>query len=90
MRVCSRPRARRCERCRARGSYGRIALGEHLPSSRELRLAISRHAALDELRATARATGLASLRDAAIEAVQAGTIALEELPLLLSQELLAG
>ena len=83
-------RGRGCEHCRGRGSHGRIALGEHLPSSRELRLSISRHAALDELRATARATGLASLRDGAIEAVRAGTIALEELPLLLSQELLAG
>jgi len=83
-------RGRGCERCRERGSYGRIALGEYMPSSRELRLAIAHHAALDELRETARATGLSPLRENALAAVQAGTIALEELPLLLSQELLAG
>ncbi len=81
---------RGCERCRGRGSYGRIALGELMPTSRELRLAISHHAALDDLRATAQATGLSTLRASALEAVQAGTIALEELPGLFSQELLAG
>jgi type IV pilus assembly protein PilB len=83
-------RGRGCERCRERGSYGRIALGEFLPSSRALRLAISHHVALDELRATAQAAGLAPLRASALAAVQAGTIALEELPELFSQELLAG
>ena len=83
-------RGRGCERCRERGSYGRIALGELMPTSRELRLAISHHVALDELRAIARATGLIALRASALEAVAAGTIALEELPRLFSQELLAG
>jgi len=83
-------RGRGCERCRGRGSYGRIAVGELLPSSRELRLAISHHAALDELRAIAQASGLIGLRASALAWVEAGTIALEALPGLFSQELLAG
>ncbi len=83
-------RGRGCERCRERGSHGRMALGEFMPSSRDLRLAISRHAPLDELRSIERRAGLLSVRESALVAVQAGTIAFEELPSLFSQELLAG
>jgi type IV pilus assembly protein PilB len=58
-------RGRGCERCRGRGSYGRIAIGELLPTSRDLRLAISHHVALDELRAAATTAGLVPLRASA-------------------------
>jgi type IV pilus assembly protein PilB len=83
-------RGRGCPRCRGRGTLGRVALGELLPSSRALRLAISHHVALDELRSSARAAGLVPLRASALAAVAAGTIALEELPEIFSEELLAG
>jgi len=83
-------RGRGCERCRGRGSYGRIAIGELLPTSRDLRLAISHHVALDDLRSAATAAGLVPLRASALSLVASGTIALEELPEIFSQELLAG
>lgn len=78
-----------CERCRGLGYRGRIAVGELLPTSRELRLAIAHHAALDELRDVARATGLHPLRRSALEQVERGEIAFEELRRLLTAEMLS-
>ncbi|MBW2281853.1 MAG: type II/IV secretion system protein [Deltaproteobacteria bacterium] len=79
-----------CERCRGLGHFGRTAVGELLPSSRELRLAVSRHAALDELRAVAQGAGLQPMRESALELVNAGVIAFEVLPGLFRADMLAG
>ncbi len=79
-----------CDQCRGYGTGGRVCVGEYLPSTRELRLAISHHAPLDELRERAIAAGLRSMRSEALDLVQQGTIALEELPRLFTVELLRG
>lgn len=77
-----------CDACRGRGHLGRIAVGEFLPTSRDLRIAIAHHLALDELRATASGAGLCSMRDHALELVREGTIDFRELRSLFSQEML--
>jgi type IV pilus assembly protein PilB len=79
-----------CSRCAGRGTRGRIAVSEYLPTSRELRSAIAHHLALDGLRGVAEASGLRAMREQALELVREGVIAFEELPRLFSQEMLAG
>jgi type IV pilus assembly protein PilB len=79
-----------CERCRGRGTYGRVAVVELLSTGAELRKTIARGVAVDELREAAVAAGLRPLRRAALELVAAGTIALDELRDMLSVEHMAG
>jgi len=62
---------------------------EYLPASPALRLAISRRAAVDELRQHGLKAGLMPLRDHALELVSAGVIPLEELRAMLPPERLA-
>ena len=78
-----------CDHCRGSGCYGRIAVIEYLPASPALRLAISRRAAVDELREHGLKAGLMPLRDHALELVSAGIIPLEELRAMLPPERLA-
>jgi type IV pilus assembly protein PilB len=78
-----------CDHCRGSGCYGRIAVIEYLPASPALRLAISRRAAVDELRQHGLKAGLMPLRDHALELVSAGVIPLEELRAMLPPERLA-
>jgi len=47
-----------CDHCRHTGARGRIAAVAYLPASAALRLAISRRASVDELRAHALRAGL--------------------------------
>jgi type IV pilus assembly protein PilB len=82
-------RGRGCERCGGRGSQGRVALGEFLPSSRALRLGIAHHAPLDELRSIAAHSGLEPLREHALALVREGVVAFEELPRIATREWLA-
>jgi len=78
-----------CPRCGGAGSYGRIAIVEHLAANAEVRRAITRRLSLDELRAAALRAGLIPMRNHALELVRAGVIALEELPQVLTPERLA-
>jgi type IV pilus assembly protein PilB len=82
-------RGRGCPRCAGRGSHGRVAIGEFLPSSRALRVGIAHHPPLDELRSTALRCGLRPLREHALELVRAGIVAFEELPRIATLEWLA-
>ncbi len=82
-------RGKGCPRCNGSGTYGRIAVVEHLPSGPLLRRAIARRSPIDELRATALELGLIPMRDQALAHVTSGVIAFEELRDLLSSERLA-
>ncbi len=82
-------RGRGCARCNRRGSHGRIAVVEYLPAGPAVRRAISLRQPVDELREVALQAGLLPMRDQALALVQAGLIALDELPALLPPERLA-
>jgi type IV pilus assembly protein PilB len=75
-----------CTRCRGYGTYGRIACVEFLTVDSKMRMAISRHPPLDELRQIAVQMGLQTMRDAALDLVSRELIALTELPIILSSE----
>jgi type IV pilus assembly protein PilB len=78
-----------CARCHQRGVVGRIALGEYLPTSRQLRVAISHHLPLDEIRSVALQAGLRRMRSHALQLVQQGTIGFNRLAAILPLEQLA-
>ncbi|MBX3471908.1 MAG: type II/IV secretion system protein [Planctomycetes bacterium] len=82
-------RGRGCSRCANAGSYGRIAAVEYLPASPAFRGAVSRRCSVDELRAVAVDAGLLPMREHALDLIRAGTIAFEELRMLLPPERLA-
>jgi type IV pilus assembly protein PilB len=75
-----------CARCSGRGTYGRVAVVEHLAVGPALRRAVVQRRALDELRSVAIDAGLVPLRNEALAAVAAGSIALGELRSLLPPE----
>jgi type IV pilus assembly protein PilB len=79
-------RGKGCGRCNGMGFYGRIAVVELLPGSPDLRRAITKRLPVDDLRELARKTGIKTMRERALELVQDGTIAFEELPEMLSPE----
>jgi type IV pilus assembly protein PilB len=78
-----------CSRCGGTGSHGRIALVEHLGANSNVRRAISKRVTVEELRDAAIAAGLIPMRTHALDLVQHGVIALEELPEVLTPERLA-
>ena len=82
-------RGKGCRRCGGHGTRGRVAVIELLPCGPAVRDAICRQSPLDELRRHARRGGLLSMRSNALRHVAEGTIALDELPKLLSAERLA-
>ncbi|MCO5168087.1 MAG: GspE/PulE family protein [Planctomycetes bacterium] len=82
-------RGRGCSRCAGAGSYGRIAAVEFLPASPAFRGAVSRRCSVDELRGVALDAGLLPMREHALDLIAAGTIAFEELRMLLPPERLA-
>ncbi|MBX7224003.1 MAG: Flp pilus assembly complex ATPase component TadA [Blastocatellia bacterium] len=75
-----------CPQCDGFGSFGRIAIVEFLPTNREIRKAISLQPPLDELRGIAFQEGWVPMREHALELVQEGYIALDELPALFQPE----
>jgi type IV pilus assembly protein PilB len=75
-----------CDRCAGHGTRGRIAVIEFLQASPAVRAAIARQPPLDELRSTALAAGLLSMRGNAVRHVVEGTIPLSELPRILPAE----
>lgn len=78
-----------CGRCGGNGSLGRIAVVEYLPTGEQMRLAMGKDLALDELREVARDNGLVSMRSHALSLVTQGIIAFDELRWLLPPEQLA-
>lgn len=78
-----------CSRCGGHGTYGRIACVEFLRTNAALRLAVSRHPPVDEFRRLSLEAGLLTLRDAAVDLVGQGLIALPELPAMMPLERLA-
>ncbi|MFU8802862.1 MAG: ATPase, T2SS/T4P/T4SS family [Bradymonadaceae bacterium] len=78
-----------CPRCDKRGTHGRIAVIEFLRASSHVRRAISRRLQVDELRDLCLEAGLSTMRDTAVQLVQAGMIPLDELPRILPAERMA-
>ncbi|MBM4062091.1 MAG: protein-L-isoaspartate(D-aspartate) O-methyltransferase [Planctomycetes bacterium] len=79
-----------CPRCNDTGTRGRIAVVELLPIDANLRRAIARRAALDDLRSLARAGGITTLRDSTLRLVHQGDISMRELYDVLSAEQMRG
>ncbi len=73
-------RGRGCAHCDHTGSFGRIAVVEHLPMNGRLRNAIANGRTLEGLREVARESGLVPLREIALELARSGVIAFDTLP----------
>ena len=67
-----------CARCNHTGYKGRIAIHEVMLVSKEIREAINRHAATDELAAIAVSQGMVRIREDGIAKAQAGLTTIEE------------
>ena len=78
-----------CEHCNGRGTRGRVAVVEYMQANSEIRSAIANHTAIEGLRAIALDSGLATMRDSALNHVIAGTIPLSEIPRVLPVERMA-
>jgi type IV pilus assembly protein PilB len=78
-----------CRMCNGHGTRGRVAVVEFLRAVADVRGGIARRLPVDELRRLGLASGLHPMRDQALALVQAGTIPLAELPLLLPAERMA-
>jgi type IV pilus assembly protein PilB len=72
-----------CSHCNGRGTYGRIAVVEFLPSGPRIRKAIAENLQVDEFRDVALEEGLFTMRRSALRHVHNGLIALDELPKIL-------
>jgi type IV pilus assembly protein PilB len=72
-------RGRGCERCNFTGMRGRIALYELMPIGPVIKDLIVRGAPVQELRASAQAQGMTTLREAGIARVLAGAITVDEM-----------
>ncbi|MFV8751573.1 ATPase, T2SS/T4P/T4SS family [Nannocystaceae bacterium ST9] len=79
-----------CARCGGHGTRGRIGVVEFLRANADIRRAIGRQPALDDLRAMALAGGLHPLRDALLVQIHAGIVPLSEARRLLQAEAMAG
>jgi type IV pilus assembly protein PilB len=72
-------RGKGCERCNFTGMRGRIALYELMPITEAIKDLIVRGAPVQELRATAQAQGMKTLREAGIARVLEGTTTVDEM-----------
>jgi type IV pilus assembly protein PilB len=72
-------RGKGCERCNFTGMRGRIALYEVMPITEAIKDLIVRGAPVQELRATAQAQGMRTLRQAGIARVLEGTTTVDEM-----------
>lgn len=81
---------RGCDSCGGRGTRGRVAAVEFLPVNAEIRRAVSRQPALDDLRELAERAGLHALRTSLLAQVQEGLTPIEEMRRLLHAEAMAG
>ena len=78
-----------CEACSGRGTHGRVAVVEFMLVNSEIRDAISQQVAISALRAIALDSGLATLRDSALDHVISGNIPLSELTRILPADRMA-
>jgi type IV pilus assembly protein PilB len=67
-----------CTECRGIGYRGRVGVFELLTLDSEIRRLLNTRASEDEILAAARAAGLSTLREQALELVRAGTTTIEE------------
>ncbi len=79
-----------CVRCSGHGTRGRIGVVEFLSANAEIRRAIGRQPALDDLRSMAAKAGLRPLRDALVVQIQAGVVPISEARRLLAAEAMSG
>ena len=68
-----------CEHCNGRGTHGRVAVVEYMQVNGEIRDAISLQYPVARLRSIALDSGLATMRDSALNHVISGTIPMVEL-----------
>ncbi|MEH6517129.1 MAG: ATPase, T2SS/T4P/T4SS family [Halioglobus sp.] len=68
-----------CEHCNGRGTHGRVAVIEYMQVNGEIREGISLQYPIARLRAIALDSGLATMRDSALNHVISGTIPMTEL-----------
>jgi type IV pilus assembly protein PilB len=80
---------RGCSRCDGRGTRGRIAVVEALPVGSDIREVISQNPSLGLLREASVDSGLTTLRTSAVRLVREGVTPLEELPRILSPEMMS-
>ncbi|MEP0203016.1 MAG: ATPase, T2SS/T4P/T4SS family [Halioglobus sp.] len=78
-----------CDACSGRGTHGRVAVVEFMLVNSEIRDAISQQVAISTLRAIALDSGLATLRDSALDHVISGNIPLSELTRVLPADRMA-
>ena len=78
-----------CDTCSGRGTHGRVAVVEFMLVNSEIRDAISQKVAISSLRAIALDSGLATLRDSALDHVISGNIPLSELTRVLPADRMA-
>jgi type IV pilus assembly protein PilB len=78
-----------CESCSGRGTRGRVAVVEYMQVNAEIRSAIATREPIARLRAIALDSGLATMRDSALNHVIAGTIPLSEVRRVLPVERMA-
>jgi type IV pilus assembly protein PilB len=78
-----------CESCNGRGTKGRVAVVEYMQVNSEIRSAIATREPIARLRAIALDSGLATMRDSALNHVIAGTIPLSEVRRVLPVERMA-
>jgi type IV pilus assembly protein PilB len=71
-------RGKGCEKCNRTGYKGRLGLFELLIMTDELRDLVMRNASTNDVRDTARKSGMVTLRDSGMEAVYAGQTTAEE------------
>lgn len=79
-----------CERCGGHGTRGRIGVVEFLRANADIRRAIARQPALDDLRTMALEAGLRPLREGVLAQIQAGMVPLSEARWLLQAEAMGG
>jgi type IV pilus assembly protein PilB len=79
-----------CPRCGGHGTRGRVAIVEFMHVTANIRRAIARQPALDDLRDLAKKSGLMPLRDTLLVQVQTGIVPLAEAPRLLQADAMAG
>ena len=84
--VCDACRGSGCDFCSGTGYRGRTGLYELMPLTETLRDRIVKRAPLADIRTTACAEGMVSLRDAGLEKVRAGVTTIEEVMRLTRDE----
>jgi len=78
-----------CDRCKHTGYLGRVPVAELLTPDEQLRATIARGATAHEIRAAMQAAGSPTMRQRALELVEAGVTSIEEVNRVLADEMKA-